>query len=340
MRGLISLFVAALWGSSAEPCAAAERRVAVVRGDAELERQLSLALQAWEVETLALDVAAPAATQPEAMNAAAELATRLRLDGVVWVTDAAQGSVLWVYDAREGEVTTRGVAERPPFDSATAAGLALSVKTTLRASVEPDPPAGLPPSPSPSREPPPVSAPREPRRSATVAPRAQVSALLDAQAVAEESRRAWYSLHGAVWLGRSRRAGIGLRVGAGTAVSIRTARFDGSFREVSFGPSLELRLGSTSVFDAQLFFGGTLHASTLSGTLGRDGARAESQRHHVGLDAGVRLDFRLPRGALVGLQLGAAYLLGYPRYLVEAEPVFSPWRLVPSGGAHVGFELY
>jgi hypothetical protein len=339
VRLLVSLLVLALWGSSAEHCLAAPRRVAVVRGDAELGRQLSLALEAWDVETLALDVAAPAATQPEAMNEAAELAARLSLDGVVWVTEAAEGSVLWIYDALEREVTTRGVVERPPFGSATAAGLALSVKTTLRASVEPEPPISPPPPPRPAM-PASVAAQREPRRTPPAAPRAQLSALLDAQSVADGSRRAWYSVHSALWFGRARRAGIGLRVGAGAAVSIQTPRLNGSFRELSLGPSLELKVASGPLLVAQVLVGASLHASTLDGTLVRDGARAEVQRYNVALDAGASLDFRLTRGVLIGLQLGAAYLLGYQRYLVEGQAVFSPSRLVPSGGAHVGFELY
>ena len=336
MRELVSFLLAVALGTNAAHALAGEHRVALVRGDDELLRQLSLALQAWEVETLRLDVAAPAATQPEAMNQAAGLARQLGLDGVVWVTDAPQGSLLWVYDARSGEITTRGIEERPPFASATAAGLALSVKTTLKASVEPSPPPPTPPSP-----PTPVlsSQPRTEHRVRLTGPRAQAFALLDAQAVAHASIRAWYSVHSAFWLGSSRRVGVGLRLGLGSVVPLRGEVFNGDFHELAFGPTAGLALSVSPRLLTQVFAGGTLHAAELGGARTSDGRRVEVMRYNVTVDGGAQLDFRLAQGTLIGLQLGVAYFLGYQRYLVEGEPVFSPLRLLPSGGAHVGFEL-
>jgi len=349
VRGLVSFLLAIAVVSSPAYGVAAERRVALVRGDAELQRQLELALQAWEVETVALDVPPPAVTQPEAMNEAADLATRLRLNGVVWVTDAEQGSLLWVYDAHSGEVTIRAVAERPPFASAIAAGLALSVKTTLRASVEPPPVAPpappAPPSPPPPPPPPPpipddewAPLPSAPR--SLVAPRAQVTLGVDAQAVSGQTRRAWYSIQSALWLGKSRRAGVGLRVGLASALPLETPALSGQFDEFAFGPSFELRLASSSAFVAQAFVGGSLHAATLTGTLATDRAPVEVRRYNLAVDAGGRLDLRVAGDLLLGLELGAAYFLRYQRFTVDGAAVFAPWRLVPSGGAHVGFELY
>jgi hypothetical protein len=338
VRGLVSFLLAIALVSGSARCVALERRVALVLGDAELQRQLELALQAWEVETLTLDVAPPAVTQPEAMNQAAVLAAKLRLDGLVWVTDAAEGSLLWVYDARSGEVTTRGIAERPPFTSATAAGLALSVKTTLRASVEPLPE----PSPSPVPAPAVVAVAPKPSASSSapppVEPRTQVAVALDAQLVADRARRAWYSLHGALWLGAARRVGVGLRVGFGSAVAVEAESLRGRFHEAALGPSLELRLATSAAVAAQAFVGGTLHVATLEGVLTRDSVPTEVNRYNVALDVGGRLHFRIARGTLIGLQLGAAYFLGYQRFMVEGTPAFAPWRLLPSGGAHVGVE--
>lgn len=337
MRGLVSLLLAIALVSGSARCAALERRVALVLGDAELQRQLELALQAWEVETLTLDVAPPAVTQPEAMNQAAILAARLHLDGLVWVTDAADGSLLWVYDARSGEVTTRGIAERPPFGSATAAGLALSVKTTLRASIEPlpePPPASPTPVTAVALEPLPVP----PSRPSLVLPRAQVAVAVDAQLAADQARRAWYSLHGALWLGASRRLGLGLRVGFGSAVAVDAEGLRGRFHEAAWGPSLELRLATARAVSVQAFVGGTLHVATLEGVLARENVATEVTRYNVAVDVGGRIHFRITRGTLIGLQLGTAYFVGYQRFMVEGTPAFAPWRLVPSGGAHVGVE--
>jgi len=338
VRELVSFLLAVALGTNAAHGLADPHRVALVRGDDELFRQLSLALQAWEVETLPLDVAPPAATQPEAMNQATGLSRQLGLDGVVWVTDAPQGSLLWVYDARSGEITTRVIEARPPFGSATAAGLALSVKTTLKASVEPSPTP--PPRPTPALQPTPTLSPQprteRPRRTA---PRAQALALLDAQVVARASIRAWYSVHSAIWLGPSRRVGVGLRLGLGSVVPLKSELFNGDFHELAFGPTGGLRVTVSTRLLTQAFVGATLHAVELGGARKSDGRRVEMMRYDVSLDGGAQLQFRLAKGTLIGLQLGVAYFLGYQRYLVEGQPVFSPLRLQPSGGVHVGFEL-
>lgn len=312
---------------SALPGWAAERRVALLRGDDELERALALALSAWQVETIPLDEDVPASAQPRAMEQASELARRLHLDGVVWISEAAEGSLLWIYDARSGETTTRVLAERPPFQSATAAGVALSVKTALRASFEPPPPATSPiPAPTPRAPEPP-------------SPRVALKVALDAQLVAERTARPWFSFGSVVWLGRRRSYGAGLQFGASPALNIEGATFAGRFRELSLGPTLEVRLLDTARISISGLLGAGVQASLLDGTLAKDGARVEATRYHVRVDVGGQLDFRLGGGPFLGLHAQAAYFIGYDRYLVDGQPVFAPWRVVPSSGAHFGVEL-
>ena len=105
----------------------AGRRVALVNGDPELQRALALALAAWDVETVPLDLQLSEEPEPAARALAADLALRLQLEGVVWVSPAPQGSRLAVFDSHTGELTVRDLPEVPPFSSATAASLALSV---------------------------------------------------------------------------------------------------------------------------------------------------------------------------------------------------------------------
>jgi hypothetical protein len=326
----------ALW-LGAVPSHAAERRVALIRADHELLRQLSLALAAWDVRTLPLDVNAPASTQPQSLIDATDLAFRLKLDGVVWVSDSADGSLLWVYDAGTREITTRAIAERPPFSSATAAGLALSVKTTLRASVEPAALAERRAPPKPARTAPAMAQAFQPR---PTLPRVEVRAAVAAQSVSATAQRAWIGLHNTLWLGGARRLGLGLRVGAGSEVPIDAPGFRGKLREVGFGPSIELRLLSSRHWLASALVGSALQIPMLDGTLTRDSVFVEAKRYNVSMDVGAALDLRLTPGLNLGVDLKLAYLVAYQRYLVEAQPVFSPWRLIPSGGAHVAVELY
>lgn len=330
------ILVVALWLGVA-PCHAAERRVGLIRGDHELLRQLSLALAAWDVRTVPLDESPPASAQPQSLKDATELAVRLHLDGLVWVSESAEGSLLWVYDAGTREITTRAIAEHPPFRSVTAAGLALSVKTTLRATVEPAAQAERREAQSAAS-----SAPVRTRATPSnpSLPRVEVRAGVDAQPVSPTARRAWFGLHNIIWLGGGKRLGLGLRLGAGSEVPIDGPMFRGRLREVGFGPSVELRLLSSRRWLASAGVGSALQIPMLDGTLTRDGVFVEAKRYNLGMDVGASLDLRLTPGLNVGLDVKLSYLVAFQRYLVEAQAVFSPWRLIPSIGAHVGVELY
>jgi hypothetical protein len=320
---------------------AAAPRVALLSRDPELQRALSVALSAWNIETVPLDVPPPAASQPEALAEATGLGRELELLGMVWLTETETGSLLWVFETETRELTLRAIGERPPFDGATAAGIALSVKTTLRAELLRHQPSA-PPLPSPPPAPPTPTPPRRAPQAPPLPeepPRVQTQAALHAQLRASEALRAWFSLHSTIWLGVRRSAGIGLDLGAGSAVSVHGPTFAGSFRELAFGPSADFRVLARPSWLLATAVGGTIHASSLSGTLSRDGAAGEAARYSVSLDAAAWLDVRVGRGVCIGIGARAAYFIGYQRYLVEGQTVFAPWRLVPSGGAHVGFEL-
>lgn len=312
------------------PAWGAQRRVALVHGDAELVRALTLALSAWDVATVLVDESEPASTQPDAMQQALQLAARLQVDGLVWTSQTPESSLLWVYDARTGQLTARILTERAPFSSAAAAGIALSVKTALRASVQPpEAPAPLAPAAPLRPAPPPTSRP------AHVLLRAGV----DVQAVADHVRRAWFSLDSVVWLGGRRRVGAGLRFGAAPWLTIDDPRFAGRFRELSFGPTAELRLLASRHVAASVFVSGAAHASFLDGTLTRDGAHVQATRYTASLDAGAQIELPLGGGVFAGVGAQATYFPKFQRYLVEGRPIFSPWRLIPASGAHLALQL-
>jgi len=319
---VISLVALPAWG--------AQRRIALIHGDAEVLRALELALSPWDVATIPVDEREPASSQPDAMHQAAELSARLEVDGIVWSSETPEGSLLWVYDARTGQITARALTERAPFSSAAAAGIALSVKTALRASVQPAEPAPKAVHLAPAL--PPV-------RPEPAPPRVLLRAGLDMQVVATRVARAWFALGSVVWLGAHRRVGAGLRLGAAPGLTVEDPRFSGHFRELCFGPSAEFRLLSWRRIGASAFVSAAAHASFLDGTLSRDGARVEAKRYTVTLDVGARIDVAMGGGLFVGLAAQAAYYTRYQRYLVEGQPVFAPWRVMPAAGAHLGLEL-
>lgn len=303
--------------------AATDRRVGILQGDAELLRSLSLSLSAWDVETVPLDGALPEASQPEAVLQAKTLSARFQVDALVWISPSKNGALLWIYDARTGGITTRVLDTAPPLDSAAAAGVALSVKTTLRDSA-----------PAPALPPPVV--PRAPEPESRVTLRGAVQW----QAVAADSVQPALALASTVWLGASRRFGLGLRLTGGSGVLIQSAAFSGRYRDQSFGPVAELRLLHSPRIAASLFAGGALHAASLSGSLLRDGAPADVVRYDPGVTAGGALALRLTRSFSIGVEAQVSGLLGYQRYLVDGEPVLSPYRVSPAVGGHLGLNLF
>jgi hypothetical protein len=334
-----SALLAAAVVLSALPANAAERRVALIGDDAELLRALSLALSPWGVETVQVTAQLPRSSQPEAALEAGELAAQFKLDWVVWLSESPLGSLLWVYETHNRELTTRLLQEHSPLGSAAAASAALTVKTALRASVEPEPdapPAPIaPPATASSRASPPPS-PSPSASPAAVSLRAAASL----QAVADHRRQGRLSLGGVVWLGADRDVGIGLRLSGSTGVTVEAPSFIGSYRDISFGPVAEFRVLSGTRAAASLFVGGAVHTSQIEGRLVRNDARAEARRYNASAQAGAQIELKLGYGFLIGLGAEAAVLLGYPRYLVEGTPVFAPWRVTPAGGGHLGLELF
>lgn len=310
-------------------------RVALIDPDAELLRAVTLSLEPWGVETVASDAPRPAASQPEAVQGARAVAAQLEVEGVVWITSTDQGSLLWVYDREEDEVTTRLLSETPPFDSAAAAAVALSIKTVLRPKVVEPPPAPPPPPPPPPKRPVEVAPPpRERSRPWSalelgagghwveyrVEPRASLAAL------------AWFALE--------RRLGVGLHVSAGPGLRIDDARFRGRYREVVAGAGARLRFVQLPSASATLALGGSLRWTRLEGTVLQDPLPREVGRVNGSLDADVSGDVSVGLGLYLGASFGASYLPTYRRYFVEGVRVLSPGPLGARVGGHVGVELF
>jgi hypothetical protein len=317
----------------------AGRRVALLQGDPELQRALSLSLSAWDVETLPLDIQASEDLDKGARLQAAELARTFHLEGVVWVSATPQGSRLAVFDAHTGELTLRDLPEVPPFASTTAASLALSVKTALRPSVEPvsEQPRESPPRRAPvpgiRRPGPAVRAPAPPSA------RVSVRAMLDAAWAAEEKLEARWGLGTTIWLGPKRRMGVALRLSAGSGVNVDAPELEGRYRALALGLGGEWRWLEAGSVSSALSLGAALRAATLDGTLS-DGSHFSVVRYNPSVDAAFRLDVRVAGPMFVGLAVSAGFFPRYQRFLVAGRPVFAPLRLSPSAGVSLGIALF
>jgi hypothetical protein len=301
-----------------------QRRIAVLTPDDELLRAISLSLSPWGVETIRSDAPSPAPSQPEAVRATARLARDLGVDAVVWVSSTEGGSLLWVFDARAGDVTTRMLAEIPPFDSAAAAAVALSVKTVLRSSA--------------------VAPPEERFGAQPEASFAQRSWAIElgagGQWVSPRQPELRFEVAGAVWLTAARRFGVSLEASYGPGLGIDDALYRGTYREFIAGVRGRYRIIHLPTLWTALSLGGAVHWTRLSGTLVDSAIDRSVNRLKLSLDAEASMNVVVGGGAYIGASAGASYFPAYERYLVEGTPVFSRWPLAASLGGYCGVELF
>lgn len=303
---------------------AAHGRIAVLQSDAELLRAISLAFLPWGLETIRSDAPVPKASQPEAVQMAGRLGRDLDVDALVWVTSMERGSLLWVFDVRTGDVTTRLLAETPPFDSAAAAAVALSVKTVLRASVV---------APLTERYGFQPSAPSVRRVSA-------VQLGLGGHWLDEQDLESRIELAGLLWLRAAPRFGLSLQLSAGPGLRIEHPAYGGRYRDFALGGRARYRLIDVQGFSAAASLGGAAHLVTLEGTEAATSRESSAQRLNTSFDFGISFDFGVTSRLYLGAAIDGAYLLRHRRYLVRDEPVFAPWRLSATLAGYCGVELF
>jgi len=315
-----------------------QRRIVVLQPDEELFRAISLSLSPWDVETtrsaaaIRRDVAAdasPPASQSEAVAGASRLARELGVEAVVWISSAERGSLLWVFDARSGDVTLRMLAETPPFDSAQAAAVALSVKTLLRSS------SVAPPAERFGAQPP-LAPAASPPADAVFA----VELGAGATWLAKRQAALTFELAAVAWVLAARRLGASLSVASRPGFRIDDARYLGDYRELVIGGSLRYRLLHEARVSATASLGGALHFTTLEGTLVQQSVESKVSRVNTSLDLDVSASVYVTRAVYLGASAGAAYFPTYRRYLVHGEPVFSPWPAAAGVSGYCGVELF
>ena len=309
----------------ARPVHAAQRFVALVDADPELDHAVSLALSPWNVSAQVIHEASPGTDLPGAARRAAALAQRLHASVIVWVSPLDSGSLLWIYDTDRDEVSTRELAEAPPFSSPEAASVALSLKTLLRTT---------------------EVAPQKERFGATPTAREPHSARLTLRALADvrsfsRSTTEVRAALGGVWWFQPEplRWGLALNFGIGPGVAVQRADFSGRFRQPSLSTAFAFQIFRHRSLASTLYAGASAHFSELSGYSVSVGASSTTLRIVPSLDAGADLDFNLRGGLVVGIGARALYLPRPERYLVRGETVFELWPIAAELGVRVGLDL-
>lgn len=306
---------------------AERRRVALVNGNALLDRSVTIALSPWDLDVLHVDWTSPGAGMPAAAVQAKAIAAVQHADAVAWISDDGGGRTLWVYDADTQQTVSRAIDGGAPNDDAAAAATALSIKTLLRASTV-----------APVHER--IGAREEQRMKGAGLFRLEADG--GARILSSDQGRLDLRIGLALaWWPRpfARIVGFALRAEAGTGVGIATSDFTGRLSDVVGSPAIRARLALGRRFAIEPSLGGSVHVTTLDGAAPLRGVPAHVQRVDPSIDGSLMLGFEIAGGVELGLRAGGAYLVRYQRYLLDGQSILSLSPLQLGAGLVLGAPL-
>jgi hypothetical protein len=323
-KTLITLCVAACLVITLPHSAEAQEPIVLVNPPALLEEATSKALVAWQLRLRSIEAVVPSESMPGARDSAQALSATYQARAVVWLTSNDDGPALWVYDADDDRVAVRKLSVTPPFDEASAASVALSIKTLLMHS-----------NTAPAEErfgaEPNSTILEEPVARATMP--AAMTWFFEAQGSGRHSLANDDSLEMRVALGISRLVGpmeVGAALVLGPGRTIAAPEFRGHYSDIAFATHLRypMHWGSWSLTPS---VGASLHATKISGTLSENNRVVAASRENPSLAAGVFATRSWER-IRFGIGVRTDLFLRSQRYLVKDEPVLD----LPTADVEVG----
>ena len=310
--------------AAVRPAVAETRRVAAVDPDAQLARAVEIALSAWGTTIVEVHLDTPGATMPIALEKARAIAEGAHADVAMWVSAAEGGYALWIYDVASDHASARTLASSPPFDPASAAAIALTVKTLLRGTVVAPPPERFG-----------VDAREEPTwifgASAGAAARSSASWTFEGRV----------GLHASVWpraLGG--RWGTMLELESGTGLRADTDTFSGTLTDTALriGVGARIPLARDVVLEPSL--GGGVHLVSLDGTVLAGATHASITSVDGALEPRVALGIAL-WGARLQLApwMGLSLLTRWQRFLVHGDSVLELGPVALEGALRAALTL-
>lgn len=306
------LFLCVLCGarvSGAEPAG----KVVLIDPPQLLVPATKVALAPWGIGVARAPGPVPDPSMPHSSDRARDFAAEHGARAVVWISSDAHGPALWTYDRKSDRVVVRRLSPGPPTDEASAAAVALTIKTLLRHSMA-----------APVQE-----------RFGSRAPSPPFAAAwhFEAQLSWRHTGGNADSEQARLGVGASR-GGADWRVAAhlrmGTGLDVVGPGFSGAFSAVT--ASLELRrpwqLGPLTLGPSA---GLSAHVHRIEGAL-RSGAEVSASRFNPSFELG---GFALwwPDAAIgVGARLESSAYLRRQRYLVRGRPVLELPRADWEGG--------
>lgn len=311
-------------------------RVVTVDADAGFVDAARVALTSWHVDVVTSAAVTPGSDLRVALEAARRIARAEHARAVVWIA----GGSLWVYDDRAHAVAVRPLPSPPPWDEATSAALALTVKTLLLSAFE-KPQETHSTLPEHDRE-----APR-PTKSAPPQPPAAMHTvrILTLGGVrlptnASDKAAARFGAEITYFPSFARqRVGLAIATDAGPSVLVDHAPyFTGTFTDTVATTELRVRVPLRSWLGLELGAGPGVHFSALGGSSEALGVAGRITRTDASLEAmiAMELSWKVLR---VSPLVGASFPLYHQHYAASGVHVLD----VPLGqvtyALRVGVEL-
>ena len=320
----------------------------MINGDPVLVEAISHALSPWGLRVFLVTVTEVASDMPSAATQARDIASGSPAEALVWITAIANGSTsdsLWIYDAATQQIVVRPLGASAPFDAATAASIALSVKTLLRSTtVAPIPEQIAGPPPVREALPPPLPPSLPPARPVApppaLAPRLRLEAAVGLRVLPGEGRAETRpSLALSFWPTRfSGRVGVALGAALGPGISIEQNAFTGTYTDTTLALAGRFR-APVGAFEIELAAGASAHFTGIDGNLGAPSLHVGTRRVDAALDAGATFLLPVSPRVDIGAVVGLSYFSRYQSYFASAQPLFALSPFEPSTALRLAVTL-
>ncbi len=342
---VLALALALAMAAGSEAGGQAERalRVVMVSAPAGLEEAVETALAGWPVQVTTAG-GDPGATMPAAGEQARAIGQAQAAGAVVWTAGDATGHAVWVLDVDSGRVTARRLPQPPPWDEPTAAAIALSIKTLLRhsrvapvlerygveearAALREESAAAARPTPTPHVR----------------AWSLRLATLAGARIRPSEAGDLELRLGAGAELAPgflAGRAALVARIRSGTGVGLNQPDFVGRYSDLQASLGAAARFLAWDRVGLVPSAGGSLHFTSIDGTIRSQGVNGNASRINPSLDGGLAIDLQV--GELLRLSVSGELSYAFRRqvYLVGGDPVLSLPRIESEIGAALSVPVY
>lgn len=314
------------------------RSVALVGlGDA-LDHAVYAALEPWNIRAVVVACAVPGAAAPRVHELARACARANAVSAVVWISEHDRGYALWIYDLSTDQVVARALPRAPPFDEATTAAVALSVKTLLRHSTSAPKSerfGAVPDAGSSAAQVSGVAAKRAPARPAGPSP-------FDIESTGALRGRRTRPNHyeprfgvGVSWWPATGGLASAIRVSIGPGVAVADSRFQGRLLDTELVLTARMRRRFEERLQLSAGAGLGAQVTVLDGTVLSEARHVHVLRAEPSLHAELQADWQLTSWLRLGVRGAGLSMLRTQHYLVAGVRVLS----ISRSAFEVGFVL-